>query len=298
MDRAGESIHPCGPKGIKSTDSFLSQKETSTVIHKSFINFIRLLIDQRGLIVSMAKREVATQYVGSIMGFIWTFVHPMVLVAVLWVVFGFGFRVKPVDDAPFVVWLTAGMCGWFVFGDIFGGSSTVVIANANLIKKTLFPSQILPVVKLTSAFIAHSVFIVVLLGLILFNRMSPSFFYLQFIYYLFCLSVLGLGLGWAVAALNVFIRDIGQIVNVILQIGFWATPILWNIQMMPPKIQLIFKLNPLFYIVQGYRDSFIYSVPFWHHPLQTVYFWALAVSLFLIGALIFQKLKPQFADVL
>ena len=81
----------------------------------SLKNFIHLVYQKKGLIASMARREVATQYVGSVMGFMWTFVHPMVLVFVLWVVFGLGFRVKPVDDVPFVVWLTAGMCGWFVF---------------------------------------------------------------------------------------------------------------------------------------------------------------------------------------
>ena len=179
-----------------------------------------------------------------------------------------------------------------------GGSADVIIGKANLIKKTIFPSQILPVVKLTSSLIAHSIFIVVLLGLILFNRVPLTPYYLQFIYYLFCLSVLGLGLGWAVSALNVFMRDVGQIVGVVLQIGFWATPILWDIRMMPPKIQYIFKLNPMYYIIQGYRDSFIYAVPFWHHPLQTIYFWVTAGFLFLIGAIIFQRLKPQFADVL
>ena len=267
-------------------------------MHRSFLNFIRLLIERRDLILSMAKREVATQYVGSLMGFIWTFIQPMVLVIVFWVVFSFGFRVKPVDDVPFVVWLTAGMSGWFMFADILGGSADVIIGNANLIKKTIFPSQILPVVKLTSSLIAHSIFIVVLLGLILFNRVPLTPYYLQFIYYLFCLSVLGLGLGWAVSALNVFMRDVGQIVGVVLQIGFWATPILWDIRMMPPKIQYIFKLNPMYYIIQGYRDSFIYAVPFWHHPLQTIYFWVTAGFLFLIGAIIFQRLKPQFADVL
>lgn len=268
------------------------------LLYRSFVNFILLLVQKRDLIVSMARREVRTQYIGSAMGFLWTFVHPMVLVVVLWVVFGLGFRVRPVNDVPFVVWLTAGMCGWFVFSEILSGSSSVVLANANLIKKTLFPSQILPIVKVASAFIAHSVFIVVLLVLIAFHQMTPSLYYLQFVYYLFCLSVLGIGLGWAVSALNVFMRDVGQFVSVVLQIGFWATPILWNIQMMPEKIQIFFKLNPMYYIVQGYRDSFIYFVPFWHHPLQTLYFWTTAAACFVVGALIFQRLKPQFPDVL
>ena len=267
-------------------------------LHASFMRFIHLLVEKRGLIASMARRDVATQYVGSFMGFVWTFVHPMVLVLVLWVVFSLGFRVKPVSDAPFVVWLTAGMCGWFVFTDIIGGAAGVVVANATIIKKTLFPSQILPVVKVASALIAHSVFVVILLGLIILHRMTPSLYYLQFIYYLFCLSVLGVGLGWAVAALNVFMRDVGQMVSVVLQIGFWATPILWDVQMVPANLRYLFKLNPMAYIVQGYRDSFIYFVPFWAHPLETLYFWFTAAFCFVAGAVIFQRLKPQFPDVL
>ena len=128
--------------------------------------------------------------------------------------------------------------------------------------------------------------------------MPFSLYYFQFIYYLICLSVLALGLGWAVSALNPFLRDIAQIVGVILQIGFWATPIFWDIHIMPAKVQMIFKLNPMFYIVQGYRDSFIYFQPFWMHPLQTFYFWIIALMILFGGALIFKKLKPQFADVL
>jgi lipopolysaccharide transport system permease protein/teichoic acid transport system permease protein len=80
--------------------------------------------------------------------------------------------------------------------------------------------------------------------------------------------------------------------------GFWATPIFWDINMMPPNIQIILKLNPMFYVVQGYRDSFIYFCPFWSYPYLTLYFWTVTIILFVVGALIFQKLKPQFADVL
>ena len=265
---------------------------------KSFFYFIRLIFLQRDLILSMAKREVATQYIGSLLGFIWTFINPMVMIFVFWVVFSVGFRVQPTNNVPFVVWLTAGMAAWFVFAEIVNGSAGAVVSNARLIKKTIFPSQILPVIKIASCLITHSVFLLVLIGLIIFQKMPFSFYFLQFIYYLICLSVLALGLGWIVSALNVFIRDVGQIVAVIIQVGFWATPIFWDIHMMPTKVQILFKLNPMFYIVQGYRESFIYFQPFWIHPRQTIYFWVVTVTIFAIGALIFQKLKPQFADVL
>jgi len=265
---------------------------------KSFFYFIKLIFLQKDLIMSMAKREVATQYVGSLLGFVWTFINPLVMIFVFWVVFSVGFRVQPTNNVPFVVWLTAGMAIWFVFSDIVNGSAGTIVANAHLIKKTLFHSQILPVIKIVSCLITHLVFLFVLLGLILFQKMPFSFYYFQFLYYLFCMAVLALGIGWAASALNVFVRDVGQIVGVVLQMGFWATPILWDIHIMPPKVQTILKLNPMFYIVQGYRESFIYFSPFWRHPYETLYFWLVAMVIFGSGALIFKRLKPQFADAL
>jgi ABC-type polysaccharide/polyol phosphate export permease len=206
--------------------------------------------------------------------------------------------VRPVKDVPFVVWLTAGMAAWFVFFDIVNGCASVITGNAHLIKRTVFHSQVLPVVKIVSCLITHSVFLTVLGVFIIFQKMPVSFYYLQFLYYLLCLCVLGLGLGLAVSALNVFVRDVGQIVNVALQVGFWATPIFWDISMMPEGLKPLVMLNPMFYVVQGYRESFIYFSPFWAHPVETLYFWFVALATFAVGALIFKRLKPQFADVL
>ena len=265
---------------------------------KSLYKFIQLIFARRHLVIAMAQREIATQYVGSLLGFIWTFINPLILILVFWFVFSIGFRVRPQNEVPFVVWLTAGMAAWFVFADIVRGSAGVVVANSHLIKKTLFPSQILPVVKLVSCLIIHSVFLSVLIGLILFQKMPFSIYYFQFLYYLFCLSVFSLGLSWAFSALNVFIRDVNQVVGVLIQVGFWATPVFWDINIMPPKVHMVLKLNPLFYIVQGYRDSFIDFIPFWNHPYLTLYFCLVTAIVFCLGAFIFWKLKPQFADVL
>jgi ABC-type polysaccharide/polyol phosphate export permease len=265
---------------------------------RSLFYFIALIFKQKQLIVSMARREVATSYVGSLLGFIWTFIQPLVMILVFWVVFSLGFKVRPVKDVPFVVWLTAGMAAWFVFSDIVNGCASVITGNAHLIKKTVFHSQVLPVVKIVSCLITHSVFLTVLGVFIIFQKMPFSFYYLQFLYYLFGLCVLGLGVGLAVSALNVFVRDVGQIVNVALQIGFWATPIFWDIGMMPEGLKPLVKLNPMFYVVQGYRESFIYFSPFWAHPVETLYFWSITLFTFAVGALVFKKLKPQFGDVL
>jgi len=265
---------------------------------KSFLFFLRMIFNQRYLIISMAKREMAAQYVGSLLGFVWNFLNPMVMVFIYWFVFSLGLKIKPANNVPFVVWLTAGLAAWSVFSDIVNGSSGSIAANAHLIKKTLFRSEILPVVKVVSCLLAHAIFLGVLLGLLFFQSMSLSIYYIQFLYYIVCIIVLALGIGWAVAALNVFIKDVGPMVGVILQVGFWATPIFWDINVMPAAVQTLLKLNPMFYVIQGYRDSFIYFKPFWEHPYLTLYFWAAASFFFVCGSLIFRKLKPQFADVL
>ena len=122
----------------------------------------------------------------------------------------------------------------------------------------------------------------------------------QMLYYTFAMMILLLGLIYATSAIVVFFKDLGQIINIILQIGVWMTPIMWNIDGMElnPILITILKLNPMYYIVAGYRDSLINKAGFWEQPGMTIYYWILTIVLFIIGTKIFKKLKPHFADVL
>jgi lipopolysaccharide transport system permease protein/teichoic acid transport system permease protein len=246
----------------------------------------------------MAGRDIRTRYAGSLFGVVWNVIHPVVLITIFWVIFSLGFRVQPMNGVPFVVWLTAGMAAWFFFSESVAGSVPVVVANAGIIKKTVFQSQVLPVVKLLSSLVQHGVFLGILVVLMLANGVPVRVSWVQGAYYLLCSAVLALGISWTVSALNVFVRDTEQVTGVLLQVGFWATPVFWDIRIMPETVQGVLKFNPFFYIVQGYRDSFIYGVPFWEHPVMTVYFWGVAGCVFLTGILVFSRLKGQFADVL
>ncbi|MGA1868905.1 MAG: ABC transporter permease [bacterium] len=265
---------------------------------KELYLFNSLLITKRNLIWSMAKRDIATQYIGSFLGFVWTFIDPIVTVFIFWVVFGLGFKVRPCKEAPFVVWLTAGMAIWMVFSKILNESSNIIIVNSNLIKNTLFHSHILPIVKIISNLIIHFIFITILLVLLYLNKMPFNIYFLQALYYLLAMCFLSLGLCWLTSALSPFIRDIPQIVKVIVDLGFWATPVMWELSIMPPKLQSIFRINPIYYLVQGYRESFLYFTPFWHHPRQTLEYWTVTLIILFLGAILFKRLKPHFADVL
>lgn len=246
----------------------------------------------------MAQRDIKSKYAGSFLGWMWSFIQPFVMILVFWFIFSVGFRVKPAGDVPFVVWLTAGMAAWFIFAEIVNGSASLVVSNSNLVKKTLFPSEVLPVVLVINALFSHIIFVFILLGLLVFQHMPFSLYYVQAFYYLFCLLVLAVGFSWIISALNVFVRDVAHMVGVIMQVGFWATPIFWDSAIMNEKIQLLLKINPMVYIVQGYRDSFIHFIPFWEHPYHTLYFWCFTSVTLIVGCNVFMKLKPQFADVL
>lgn len=267
-------------------------------ILQGFFNFLLTLFQRRFLIMEMAKRDIATQHVGSMLGFFWTFINPLITIFILWLVFSVGFRSAPKGNVPFVVWLTAGMAIWNTFSEVINGSTNVITGNAHLVKKVVFPLSILPVAKLVGSFITHAIFLLVLLILILLYGMPFSLYWLQFLYYFLAMSILVLGISWLTSSINIFARDTAQIVGVILQFGFWGTPIFWDLGIMPEKVQFILKLNPMFYIVQGYRESFIYFVPFWHHPAMTLYFWGMTGIVFVLGATIFLRLRPHFADVL
>ena len=262
-----------------------------------FYSFLSTLVKRRSLIFEMAKREISTQYAGSLLGFFWTFINPLIMIFILWLVFGLGFRTKPRGDVPFLVWLTAGLATWNAFSEIINGLVGSIVSNSHLVKKMRFPLSILPVVKLVSSFITHGIFLLLLIVLILLYRMPVSIYWLQILYYSLSMCILALGLSWIVSSVNVFVRDTSQIVRVMLMFGFWITPIFWDLNIMPAKLQYILRLNPMFYIIQGYRDSFIYFVPFWAHWRMTFYFWAETGIIFILGAIIFLRLRPHFADV-
>ena len=265
---------------------------------RAFLDFLRLIGTRRYLIWELIKREVMAQYIGSRLGFVWTIINPLALILIFWFVFGFGLKAQPLNNVPFVVWLTAGMAVWFNFAEIWGRATNIVVANPHLVKKVRFPTSILPVVTVGAALVSHVVFLGLLIVLLLGYHIPLTFWIGQALYYYTAMVVLVLGLSWLTASINVFFRDTGQIVQLSLQIGFWGTPIFWDINIMPPTIRTLLKINPIYYIVQGYRDSFIYGVPFWHDWRWGLYFWSVATLILLTGALVFRRLRPHFADVL
>ncbi len=265
---------------------------------RHFILFLRDLYQSRQIIFQLANNDFKARFVGSYLGIVWAFIQPLVMIAVLWFAFQVGFRTMPIDDVPFILWLSCGLIPWFFFSEALGSASGSLIEYNYLVKKIVFRTSVLPMVKIISAYYVHIFFIALLVLMFQLYGYRPNIYYIQILYYSFAQVMLLIGLSWVTASLAVFIKDTAQIISVILQIGFWVTPILWPINMVPEQYQRFFKLNPMFYIIEGYRDSLINGIGFWHRYNQTLYFWLITFFLLFAGALLFKKLRPHFSDVL
>ena len=189
---------------------------------------------------------------------------------------------------------------WFFFQDALNGGTNALIEYNYLVKKVVFKISILPIVKIISALFVHVFFVVFALILCVCYGYTPSLYTLQIIYYSICTFLLVLGLVYATSAIVIFFRDLTQIISIFLQVGVWLTPIMWDINMLSshPWLIKLFKLNPMYYVVTGYRDSMLGHVGIWNHASWTIYFWVVTILLFGLGSVIFKRLKPHFADVL
>ena len=266
---------------------------------KEFIIFISHLIGNTRLITTLIKNDFKKQYLGSYFGLFWAFIQPITFIVVIWFVFEIGFRVGPTTGGtPFFLWLICGMIPWFFFADGFINGTNAVVSNDFLVKKVAFRTSILPFVQIGSAFIIHFFLVLFLIASFLIYGYMPTIYWLQLPYYLFCMIFLLLGLSWLTSAIRVFVKDVGNLISVLLQIGFWATPIFWSLDLVPQKYHYLVKLNPMFYIVEGFRDTFINGVWFWEHYKTTPYFLLFATIFFVFGALVFRRLRPHFGDVL
>ena len=268
-------------------------------VFKLFFVFLGDLYNNKFVIGQLAKRDYANRYLGSFLGFIWTFIQPIVMVFVLYFVFVIGFKAGSIrEGVPFIAYLTVGMLVWNVYSEGIMNAANVFQEYSYLVKKINFRIAVLPVVKILSALVTHGIFIIVTIVVLLVSGVEFSWWWLQIFYYLFATMVFLLGMGWITASLQVFVKDVVQIINVLLQFGFWLTPICWNFDLLPEKWRFVFELNPAFYLVEGYRNSFIYHEGFWTYWQSGAYFWGITLFVLIVGVFLFRKLRSHFADVL
>ena len=256
----------------------------------------------RQLIVQMTKREVVGRYRGSAMGLAWSFFNPVFMLVVYTFVFSVIFKARwggaGVDDSKtlFAVLLFVGMIVMGLFSDVLNRAPGLILGNTNYVKKVVFPLEILPVVAMGSA-LFHSLisFCVLLIAFALFNGyLHWTSIFAPLV--LFPLVILTTGLGWMLASLGVFLRDVGQFVGILTTVLTFLAPVFYPISNVPERFRPYIMANPLTFIIEQAREVLIWGrLPDW---LGLGIYTLVAIFIAWAGYAWFQKTRKGFADVL
>lgn len=252
----------------------------------------------RRTVWELARRDFISQHSGTVLGVFWNYVQPLTYALVVTLVFSLGLRQHGSGGVAYLPFLISGMIAWHFFSAGLAGLTNVIRAHSFLVRKGNFNLAILPLGKLLSVTAPHAAVVAATVVICWLNGYPPGWHTLQLLYYLAAAICLLLGLGWITSATSLFLEDVQNMVGVVLQFGFWLTPIIWSLQRVPARYRWLFQLNPVCYLVDGYRDSMITGSAFWAKPWATAYFWALTLAILALGGLVFRRLRPHFGEVL
>ena len=261
--------------------------------------FLRNLVQRRNLIGQLVRRDFEQRFVGSVAGWVWTLIHPLVMLLIWVFVFQTVLRVSTPAWAAhksFALYLLCGYLPWLLFSETVQRSANCLIDHATLITKTIFPSEVLPVTIFLSSLISNALTVLIAVaGVLLTEHYQPwTIVFLPVL--VFIVALLSIGVSWFAASLQVFLRDTAQVVQVLLNVWFWCTPILLDESNFPAWARAAVRWNPLTAVVRAYRQCILLGqMPEWS---ALAFSFVLSAAVFVLGGLFFRRLKRGFADVL
>ena len=252
---------------------------------------IKNLYNYRELLKSNVKKEIRGKYKGSFLGVLWSFLNPLLQVAVYAIVFPYIMRVKTPD---YLQYLIVGIIPWTFFTTVLNQGMIAVRMNAGIIKKVYFPREILPISVALSGLVNFFISCIIVLLFCLFGGLGISWHLLLLPIFAVIQFFLSLGIVMALSAINIYIKDIEYIVQFLINMLFYATPILYPTTLFPERLRWILYVNPLTELVEAYRDIFMYhQIP---GLMPILYLLGITIVIFFIGLLIFRKLEKGFAE--
>ncbi|PWT96654.1 MAG: hypothetical protein C5B51_32810 [Terriglobia bacterium] len=261
--------------------------------------FLRNLVEKRSLLSQLVRRDFEQRFVGSAIGWIWGLIHPMVQLLCWTFLFQFCLGQKlPAGEATqnYPLFLFAGLLPWLLFSDTVQRSASSILEQSNLITKTVFPAEIVPVSVFLSCLVSHLLALALMVGAATVFLNQISIFLLILPVYILVIGLFAVGVGWVAASLHVFLRDTAQVLSVVLTFWYFVTPIMITESQYPRWARLLLAANPLAYLVRGYRELLLTSrVP---NPADLAIAAVYGAAVFLLGGLFFRHMKRGFADVL
>ena len=249
------------------------------------------LYNYRELLKSNVKKEIRGKYKGSFLGILWSFLNPLLMVAVYAIVFPYIMRVQT-DN--YLIFLICGVIPWVFFTTVMNQGMIIIRTNSGIIKKVYFPREILPISVAVSGLVNFFISCAIIVLFCIFGGIGVSWHILLLPIIALFEFILLLGLILGFSAINIYIKDTEYIVQFIINMLFFGTPILYSVSLFPERLRWILYLNPMTHIISSYRDIFMY------HQLPTLnsftYMIITSILVLIIGFIIFRKLEKGFAE--
>ncbi|WEG13139.1 ABC transporter permease [Pullulanibacillus sp. KACC 23026] len=272
---------------------------------KSALTVIKEQLNSIYLILRLSTFELKSENNNNYLGILWEVINPMIQIGIYWFVFGFGIRKGSLVDGhiPYVQWMMAGILVWFFVNQGILTASRSIYTRIRMISKMSFPMSTIPSFIIMTKFYQHLVLAGIVIIIFQFMGAFVNLHYIMLPYFMFCTIAFLFAVSLLTSTLTTIIRDIQQMLQAILRVLFYLTPILWDLEArLEGKHQIllmIVKFNPIYYIVEGYRASLLgtswYLVSDWKY---TLYFWCLVIVLLIIGASVHVKFRDRFVDYL
>lgn len=264
------------------------------------MDFLKAIKQNFRLIFQLGKNDFRNKFAGTSLGAIWGFISPFIFMAMYVIVFQFILKTGSAGDYPFIVWYIPGMAMWQFINDSIINATNSIRNYSYLVKKVVFPVDIIPLISLISSFtVGIFLFVVSFVVCILFGYMANI---LQVLYVILAAICFIIAFSRLTSAMATLIPDVSQFLAVFMQLFFWATPIVWNLNMLEAHqgILTAVKCSPFAYLVTAFRNAFIgeSNIIFENNGLFTLVFWGITLLLFIWGNYVFKKSKKEFADVL
>ena len=257
------------------------------------MNIFKKIYNYRELLKTNVKKEIRGRYKNSILGIMWSFLNPLLQLAVYSIIFG---ALLAGGDKTYHIYICVALIPWTYFTTAITQSAFTVIGNADIIKKVYFPREILPISVVTSGAVNFVISTIIILAFVIFSGIGLSWYLVFYPFILLIQFILLLGISFIVSSVTVYFRDLEHIIGVILMAAFYATPIVYKLEQLPANLQIIMQLNPMTHLINAYRDIFYYQ----QMPNMQILCILLALSILLtvIGYFIFKKLQKGFAEEL
>ncbi len=257
------------------------------------MNVFKELYKYKELLRSNTKKEVRGKYKNSFLGVLWSFLNPLLQIMVYAIVFPF---ILKNNQDHYVVFLCCGIIPWNFFATAIIRSSSTIIENGNIVKKVYFPREILPISIVTSETINFLISTVIILAFVLCDGVALTAYVLYYPFILLVQYILILTISFIVSSVTVYVRDLQHLISVALQLFFYATPIVYASNLIPESVAWVLKLNPMTYIINGYRDIFLNQTA---PDVKTLFILLTGLIVAcVISYMIFHKLQKGFAEEL